>query len=71
MTGEAAVIFSDWRQSERRIYMNRLRFPFPGVRGELVVLSRRRQLPCDRPNSIAVREAAFLDYVAAIIRSHI
>ena len=58
------------RLSERRAFRNLLRFPLHG-RGDEWILSEHRQMPCRRLKSIAVREAAYLDYVAAVIRSHV
>jgi hypothetical protein len=70
MNNKAAVINDERRQSERRMFRNLSRFPPHTPRDELV-LFERRQIPCRRLNNIAVRETACLDYVAAVIRSHI
>ena len=70
MKNNTAVINVDRRQSERRMFRNLSRFPLHTPRDELV-LFERRQIPCRRLNNIAVRETAYLDYVAAVIRRHI
>ena len=70
MKNNTAVINVDRRQSERRRFRNLSRFPLHTPRDELV-LFERRQIPCRRLNNISVRETAYLDYVAAVIRSHI
>ena len=70
MNNKTAVTSIDGRQSERRMFRNLSRFPLH-TRVSEWILSERRQKPCRRLDSIAVREAAYMDYVAAVIRSHI
>jgi hypothetical protein len=70
MNNNRTVTSIDRRLSERRTFRNLSRFPL-NTRGGEWILSERRQLPCRRLNSIAAREAAYLDYVAAVIRSHV
>jgi hypothetical protein len=70
MNNKRTVTSIDRRQSERRTFRNLFRFPLH-TRGGEWILSERRQMPCRRLNSIAVGKAAYLDYVAAVIRSHV
>lgn len=70
MNNKRTLTSIDRRQSERRAFRSLSRFPLHS-RGCEWILSERRQFPCRRLKSIAVREAAYLDYVAAVIRSHV
>ena len=70
MHDETAMKSTDWRQSERRRFRNLARFPLHGRGGEWI-LTERRQRPCRRLDSVAAREVAYLNCIAAVIRSQI